>query len=202
MHGPIVRVGLATLLALLPMVHARPVAQLSSNANGLRARRSTMPSGTHNSRVRADPLPGTDLVRVWIDANEDDMRLYTPAGAQMDADFQVSCLVARGRLPDTVSLLIETRGGVEPGGRGPRALVVRAGARALAFAQRENPPARSGPLLFLSLQAEIPLEEFLVLVTADAVEGRAWDVPFRMLESQLELLRAWTVRVAGIGTGP
>ena len=200
MPGPNVRIGLATLLVLLPAMTATLAAQ-ASRVDALLARLSTMPAGTHNSRIRADPIAGTDLVRVWVDANEDDTRLYTPAGAQMDADFQVSCLVGRGRLPDAVSLLFETRGGLEPGGQGPRALVIRADSRVLAVAQRENALARSGPLLFLSLQADVPFEEFLALTTSGAVEGRIWDVPFRMLDSQLDLLRAWVVRVVGISTG-
>jgi len=199
MPGLLVRIGLATLL-LVPAVTAALAAQVTRR-DALLARLSAMPSGTHNSTVRVDPVAGSDLVRVWVDANEDDTRLYTPAGAQMDADFEVSCLVGRGRLPDAVTLLIETRGGVEPGGQGPLALTIRADARRLTFAQRENSSTRSGPLLFLSLQADIPFEEFLTLVTSDAVEGRVWDVPFRMLDSQLELLRAWTVRTVGVSTG-
>lgn len=198
MPGPNVRIGLATLLVLLP---AMTLTAQAGRVDALLARLATMPAGTQNSRIRADPIAGTDLVRVWVDANEDDTRLYTPAGAQMDADFQISCLVARGRLPDAVSLLFETRGGLEPGGQTSRAFVIRADTRVLTVAQRENAPARSGPLLFLSLQADVPLEEFLVLATSDTVEGRIWDVPFRMLDSQLDLLRAWAVRVVGISTG-
>jgi hypothetical protein len=199
MPGPIVGIGLATLLVLLPAATTTTAAQ-ASRVDALLARLSAMPGGTHNSRIRADPIEGTDLVRVWVDANEDDTRLYTPAGAQMDADFQVSCLVGRGRLPDAVSLVIETRGSLEPG-PGSHAFVIRADARLLTFAQRENASTRSGPLLFLSLQADVPLEEFLTLATSDAVDGRIWDVPFRMLDSQLQLLRAWAVRVVGISTG-
>jgi hypothetical protein len=200
MPGPNVSIGLGMLLVLLPAVTATLPAQ-ASRVDTLLARLSTMPTGTQNSRIRADPVAGTDLIRVWVDANEDDTRLYTPAGAQMDADFQVSCLVGRGRLPDSVSLLFETRGDLEPGGPGPHTLVIRADTRVLTVAQHENAPARSGPLLFLSLQANVPFEEFLALATAGAVEGRIWDVPFRMLDSQLDLLRAWAVRVVGISTG-
>lgn len=197
-HAALAGLSLATLLVLRPVAAPPQAAAQTSRVDALAARLSSLPSATHNSRIRSDGVPGTALVRVWIDANEDDTRLYSPAGAQLDADFQISCVVGPGRLPDVVSLLIETRGGVEPG-QGPRALIVRAGPRPVALTQRDHPPVRSGPLLFLSLQAEVSFEEFLMLVTADVVEGRVWDVPFRLLGSQSELLRAWAVQVIDIG---
>lgn len=160
-------------------------------------RLAAMPHATHNSEIRADSLAGSEAMRIWINSNEDDTRLYTPAGGQMDADFQIEALVQPGRLPGAVTLLFESRGSVPPG-TGPQTLTLRAGDRPLTFTQRQHSPARSGPLLFLSLRAEIPLQELLVLVTAPSVDGRIWDVPFRLLPSQLELLRAWARRVAGI----
>jgi hypothetical protein len=166
-----------------------------SAAEALLDRVAALPHGTHNSEIRVDPVAGSGAVRVWINSNEDDTRLYTPAGGQLDMDVEVSALVRPGALPDSVSLLIETRGLVQPG-PGTRALVIRAGGRLLSVAQRERPPARSGPLLFLSTQAELPLTDFLTMVTSADVTGRVWDVPFRLLESQIELLRAWTRRVA------
>jgi hypothetical protein len=167
----------------------------------LLTRVASMPQDRHNSEIRVDSVQGSDAVHIWINSNEDDTRLYTPAGGQLDMDFQVSALVRPGALPDSVSVRLDTRGLVEPG-PGPRALTVRADGRLLPLRQRESPPARSGPLLFLSLHADLSLAEFLVLATSTDVEGRVWDVPFRLLTSQLELLRAWAGRVAdtaGVG---
>lgn len=169
--------------------------QPQSVTEALLGRLAALPHGTHNSEVRVDPVVGSSAVRVWINSNEDDTRLYTPAGGQLDMDVQVSALVRPGALPDSVSLLIETRGLVQPG-PGTQALVIRADGHPLSLAQRERPPARSGTLLFLSTQAELPLAEFLTLAASADVDGRVWDVPFRLLEHQIELLRAWTRRVA------
>ncbi|MCC7044119.1 MAG: hypothetical protein IT183_09665 [Acidobacteria bacterium] len=168
--------------------------QSQSVTEALLSRLAALPHGTHNSEVRVDPVVGSSAVRVWINSNEDDMRLYTPAGGQMDMDVQVWALVRPGELPDSVSLLIETRGLVQPG-PGTQALAIRVDGRPLSLAQRERPLARSGPLLFLSTQAELPLSEFLRMATSSDVDGRVWDVPFRVLEPQIELLRAWTRRV-------
>jgi hypothetical protein len=166
----------------------------------LLGRLAALPHATHNSEIRVDPVVGSHAVRVWINSNEDDTRLYTPAGGQMDADFQLAAIVQPGEWPDSVSLLIETRGPVHAG-PGPPALILRAGGRPVQLTQREHPPARSGPLLFLSMQADLPFVEFLALVTSPGVDGRVWDVPFRLMTSQLELLRAWTLRVAAAADG-
>lgn len=160
----------------------------------LTVRLETLPRSTHNSTIRTDRVAGTNVVRVWIDANEDDMRLYSPAGAQLDADFQVSTLVRPGEPAGPVSLRFESHGPVDPG-PGSRALVLRADARPLPARQREAAPARSGDLLFLLTEAELSFGDFLRLVTSTDAEGRVWDVPFELLPPQLELLRAWAHRV-------
>jgi len=160
----------------------------------LTARLETLPRSAHNSTIRIDRVAGTNVVRVWIDANEDDMRLYSPAGAQLDADVQVSALVRPGEPMGPVSLRFESHGPVEPG-PGSRALVLRADSGPLPARQHEAPPARSGELLFLLTEAELSFADFLRLVTSTNAEGRVWDVPFVLLAPQLDLLRAWAHRV-------
>ena len=162
---------------------------------------AALPYATHNSELRADKIRETGMARVWINANEDDTRLYTPAGGQMDVDFQISAVVRPGTIPDAVTLVIETRGPVHPG-PGRRTLELHAGAWPLRMTQRELPPARSGPLLFLSMQADIPMGEFLRMIISPSADGRVWDVPFRLLAPQLELLRAWARCVTGVDPLP
>ena len=155
---------------------------------------TSLPSSTHNSELRVDLPAGADLFRFWINSNEDDMRLYTPAGGQMDADFQVSAHTRAGQWPDIVELRLESRGYLMPG-PGVASVILRADGRQVDLQQFAEAPARSGPLLFLAVRVEMSFDEWLGLVTADMVDGRTWDVPFRLLGAQLELLRAWTRRM-------
>lgn len=158
-------------------------------------RLARLPQSTHNSTIRVEPDVRTGGTRVWIDANEDDTRLYTPAAGQMDIDVQLSGLIdAEGR-PTTVSLLVETRGTARPG-PGPQPLALVVDGRPLALTQRDGRPSTSGDLLFLSIEAQMPYPDFLALATASRVEGRVWGIPFRLLDAQLELLRAFAARVA------
>lgn len=156
---------------------------------------TSLPASTHNSEIRRDPL-ADGRTRHWISSNEDDLRLYTPAGGQLDADMQVSAASPGAEWPDTISLRIESRGYLVPG-PGNQALQVRADGRPVVLTHRAEPPARSGPLLFLAVQAEVSLKDWLALVTADRVDGHIWGTPFRMPDHQLELLRAWTRSLAG-----
>lgn len=151
----------------------------------------SLPASTHNSELRADRIGSADLFRFWINSNEDDTRLYTPAGAQMDADFQVLAESRAGQWPDVVQVRLESRGHLVPGA-GDALVTLHADGRPTVLRQSADAPARSGPLLFLSARIEMSFDEWLGLVTARTVEGRAWDVPFRLLDAQLELLRAWT----------
>jgi hypothetical protein len=188
-----------TGLVLAACVAATSTPQTSEQDTtaALLARLAEMPFATHNSELRTDAIGGSDAMRIWINSNEDDTRLFTPAGGQMDIDFQIEARVWPGTLPGVVTLLVESRGSFQPG-PGPRALTLRAGERSLTFVQGEHPPARSGPLVFLSVRADVPIPELLAMVTAPAVDGRIWDEPFRLLPFQLELLRAWARRVTGI----
>lgn len=154
------------------------------------ARLATLPASSHNSELRRDTLADGSF-RHWINSNEDDLRLYTPAGGQLDADMQVSAEARAGEWPGVVSLRFESRGYLLPG-PGDQALRLQVDGRPLAITHRSEPPARSGPLLFLAVQAELPLEAWLALITADQADGRIWGRSFRMPTHQLELLRAWT----------
>lgn len=173
-----------------------PLAGMPSSAGQLdRAARIdrlfSLPTSTHNSELRVDRVSGRDLFRFWINSNEDDMRLYTPAGGQMDADVEVSAVSRAGQWPDVVHLRLDSRGHLIPG-PGAALVTLRADGRPVVLQQSADAPARSGDLLFLTARIEVSFDEWLGLVTASAVEGRVWDVPFRLLDSQLELLRAWT----------
>lgn len=149
----------------------------------------------HGSEIRVESIAPSESTRVWILSNEDDLRLYAPHGGQMDMDVQISALLPAGAPPSFVTLLIESRGGTTPAG-GPQQVEFVADGRPIALAERAGAPSRSGDLLFLSTEARVPFGGFLRLAVASRVDGRVWGIPFRLLDRQLEILRAYAVRVA------
>lgn len=186
-------------LAGLPLVilfaAVAGTAAQADRTNDLLARLATLRQDAHNSEVLVDRSERGGVTRVSIRPNEDDLRLYTPARAQMDIDVQPSYVFAPGRLPGEVSLVIETRGTAKPG-PGDQRLALTADGVTLFFSQREGPAARSGDLLFLSVDARLSRETFLTLATSSRVEGRIWGLPFVLLDAQLELLRAFAAPMA------
>lgn len=155
----------------------------------------TLPRATHNSEIRVEPIASSAATRAWILSNEDDLRLYAPHGGQMDMDVQVSSILPVDAPPSFVTLLIESRGGTTPAG-GPQLAEFVADGQPITLTQRAGAPSRSGDLLFLSTEVRVPFESFLRLAAASAVDGRIWGIPFRLLDRQIEILRAYAVRVA------
>jgi hypothetical protein len=185
-----------TVIIVLMMVMAGGNVPLASGQTPPSPREllSRLPRSMHNSKIRVDAVPGTDRLRVWINPNEDDLRLYSPAGGQLDADIQISTTFTSGASPVAVDVLVETRGSTTPG-PGPQTFVLVADGRSVAMTQRENDASRSGDLLFLSVEARLPMASVMQLATARRVDGRVWGVPFRFLDTQLELLRAFVWQV-------
>jgi hypothetical protein len=187
-------VPLVLALQTVAMGGVPAAADQTERTSELLEKLATLPQNPHNSEVLVDRSPG-GTTRVSIRPNEDDLRLYTPARAQMDVDVQPSYVFASGSLPGDISLVVETRGTAKPG-PGDRRLTLVADGTPLFFSQREGPASASGTLLFLSIEARLSRESFLALVTASRVEGRVWGLPFVLLDSQLELLRAFAAPMA------
>lgn len=161
-------------------------------SDAARADLALRPHSPHNSRIVFDALP-SGATRVWINPNEDDTRLYSPSRAQMDADIHISAVVAPSA-PIVVSLTFESRGSLQPG-PGSGTPVFTVDGRPFPVTAVPAASSRSGPLLFLSTRLDLPLDRFVQLAAAQGVEGRIWDVPFVLLDVQLELLREYAVRL-------
>lgn len=182
------------ILVVLALGSCASVLAQSQTAT-LLARLAQLPQQTHNSEIRSEPDVRSNGERVWIRPNEDDTRLYTPARGQMDIDFQPSYVLVGSTLPIEVTIVIATRGTTSPG-TGPQELTLLADGRPLTLAQHDEPPSRSDGLLFLSKQIRMPLDAFLTAVTSARVEGQVWGLRFVLLDSQLELLRAFAARMS------
>lgn len=159
-----------------------------------------LPRSEHNSAIRVDPMGPSGVRRIWIDANEDDLRLYSPAGAQLDADLQLASVHRQGSSLSTVTMLVETRGGFVPG-TGVQAFSLSVDGRDVPVTHRVFPESRSGDLRFLSTEVVLPLRSLVVLATAQRVDGRAWGVAIRLRDAQLELLRAYLWRLIEVEAG-
>jgi hypothetical protein len=153
-----------------------------------------LPRGLHGSEIRVDRTASPDVTRVWILSNEDDLRLYAPHGGQMEMDMQVWSDVRADAAPSFVTILIESRGGTTPADGSPQTAFLADGVP-IAVTERAGRPARSGDLLFLSTEVRVPFPDFLRMATATAVDGRVWGLPFRLIDRQLEILRAYALRV-------
>jgi hypothetical protein len=165
----------------------------------LRARLPARRVFNHAMEVRREYHAQADVTRAWIESNEDDLRLYTPAGALNDMMMQVS-YYAPGRppggIPLTVTLSIQTNGDMPPGPR-PHHLELRADGRPIRLEETPTEPVRSGALVFLATSAVVPIDQFLALIEARAVEGRCWGHPFELAEKHLEVLRDMAAGMAG-----
>ena len=80
--------SLAAALAAVTIVNG----QASVDADTL-ARMLSLPRSVHQSRIRADYDAQRDRTRVWLDTNEDDARLWSVAGQQMDVEMRISAWV-------------------------------------------------------------------------------------------------------------
>jgi len=96
-----VRLGLIAGLVMLS-VTSSPAAQVPLSPRDALA---ALPRSVHNSEIRLDAVPGTAVRRLWINinANEDNLRLYSPSGAQLDVDMQVSTALTPGASPLTIA---------------------------------------------------------------------------------------------------
>jgi hypothetical protein len=161
------------------------------------ARLLSMPRATHHSQVRADYDAVRDRTRIWIDTNEDDTRLWSIPGQQMDMELRVSAVVPGrgGTWPREIDVEFATLGTLEPGAE-PHALSVLADGRAVVLRQTPEPVARSGSLVFMTIRATIDPVELVRLASASRVEGRVWGHRFALVSSQFEILRAFVARLA------
>ncbi len=166
------------------------VAQSSLPDAELRKRIPPRRAFDHSARIVTDKDLTTGGMKVWILPGEDDMRLYSPNGAQMEMDFQISYVLpgSSKALPTSVSLLFETHGETRPA-RPPLALRLVADGRSLALEETPQPMSRSGGLVFYATSAKMPLADFLTLVNASHIQGRCWGHEFVLTAPQLEILR-------------
>jgi hypothetical protein len=198
MNGP--RIVLALLAAAIltsTEVGAAPQQDPAIDA-AVVARLASLPRDIHHSEVRADYDAARDRTRVWINTNEDDSRVWSSGGAQLDMEFRASAVLpgrAGTRWPREVSLDIASLGTLRPA-IGPSALTLSADGRAVALVQSPAPEARSGDLLFLEIKVTVPIVEFLRLVAAHRVEGRVWGHAFALVPHQMEILRAFAWQLA------
>jgi hypothetical protein len=152
----------------------------------------------HAAEIVSEYLSPADYTRVWIRGGEDDLRLWSPAGRQMEMDFHAWYLFKGRRvaeLPAVVQVSFETHGETPPGAA-PTALTLVADGRPVPLRETPEPLARSGSLLFYTTRATLALGDFLGLVRAARVEGRCWGHPFVLTSSQMEILRDLASRLS------
>jgi hypothetical protein len=159
----------------------------------------SMPRELGHSEIRADYDAARERTRVWINTNEDDARLWSRAGQQMDMETRVSAFVPGrgGRWPTEIDIEFASLGTLEPGAE-PHALELVADGRPAVFRQTPQPTSRSGPMVFLTTRVTVGMAEFVRLASASKVEGRIWGREFVVTASNLELLRAYVARLHAV----
>ena len=157
-----------------------------------------LPRSTHHSEVRVDADAARAETRIWINTNEDDSRLWSPRGSQMDMEFRVSSVSHgrdRARPPAHVTIEFATLGELRPVAGVSPTLMVTADGRNVDLTQLAAPEARSGALVFLTTTTSVPIGEFIRLAASTRVEGRIWGHEFVLIDTQLEILRAYAVEL-------
>jgi hypothetical protein len=183
----------AIALVWAPLDAAFQAAQVDAD-QALRERLLSLPRATGHSEIRRDYDPARDETRVWIDTNEDDLRLWSRRGGQLDAELRVAAVV-HGRAaapPEVITVECASLGELRPASRDDRVTLAADGLEIRIHARAE-PAARSGDLLFLSTRVTLAFGPFLRLVTAERVNGQIWGHEFVLQPSQLELLRAFAI---------
>lgn len=162
------------------------------------ARLLSMPRATHHSEIRADYDAARDRTRIWINTNEDDGRLWSIPGQQMDMEVRVSAFAAGQGVawPETIRIDFASLGTLQPAAE-PHALSLVADGRAVVVRQTPEPVARSGSMVFMTTGVTMTPAEFVRLASASRVEGEIWGHRFALIASQFEILRAYVARLAG-----
>ena len=174
-----------------PPVPANTTPSLRGSEAAIRALIPARRQFAHAAEIVSDYLPAAGYTRVWIRGGEDDLRLWSPSGRQMEMDFHAWYLHQGQRpeqLPAVVQFSFETHGETQPGAA-PLALTLVADGQPVPLRETPEPVARSGALVFYTTRASLDVADFLALARASRVEGRCWGHPFVLIPSQLEILR-------------
>jgi hypothetical protein len=179
------------------LVCSLAAAQSAAIDPGDLARVLALPRGMHLSTIRADYDAARDRTRLWIDTNEDDLRLWSIPGQQMDMELRVSAVVPgrSGTWPREIDVEFASLGTLEPGAE-PHALSLLADGLEVALRQAPEPAVRSGSMVFMTLRTTIGPVELIRLASSSRVEGRIWGHRFALVSSQFEILRAYIARLA------